>query len=138
MFHNFPDVQLTGLYTKDQEKKIERIFTLIELAPLLELMHHLVGIQVMKTHIFVGMLINIWMLFGVIQFNKDSELVMHWVILRCVQKIVRHFYNAYTAMDLKFEVYAIDYIRMTSFYVLYPLEYLYSLLLVVKTIPVIR
>ena len=92
----------------------------------------------MKTHIFVGMLINIWMLFGVIQFNKDSELVMHWVILRCVQKIVRHFYNAYTAMDLKFEVYAIDYIRMTSFYVLYPLEYLYSLLLVVKTIPVIR
>jgi hypothetical protein len=27
-------------------------------------------------------------------------------------------------MDLKFEVYAIDYIRMTSFYILYPLEYI--------------
>ena len=124
-------------YSKD-DKKIERIFTLIELAPLLELMHHLVGIQVMKTHIFVGMLVNIWILFGVINFNQESNHVIHWVVLRCVQKIVRHFYNAYTAMDLKFEVYAIDYIRMTSFYVLYPLEYIYSLILVVYTLPKVK
>ena len=110
----------------------------LELAPLLELMHHLVGIQVMKTHIFVGMMINLWILFGVIHFNKTSVYVMHWVILRCVQKIIRHFYNAYTAMDLKFEVYAIDYMRMTSFYILYPLEYFYSLVLVVNTLPIIK
>jgi Protein tyrosine phosphatase-like protein, PTPLA len=64
--------------------------------------------------------------------------VTYWVILRCVVKIIRHFYNAYAAMDLKFEVYAIDYIRMTSFYVLYPLEYLLSLTLVIKTIPEIK
>ncbi len=101
-------------------------------------MHHLVGIQVMKTHIFVGMLVNIWILFGVINFNQESNHVIHWVVLRCVQKIVRHFYNAYTAMDLKFEVYAIDYIRMTSFYVLYPLEYIYSLILVVYTLPKVK
>ena len=49
--------------------------------------------------------------------------------------MIRHFYNAYSAMDLKFEVYAIDYIRMTSFYLLYPLEYILSLWLVVKTLP---
>ena len=41
-------------------------------------------------------------------------------------------------MDLKFEVYAIDYIRMTSFYILYPLEYILTQLLVIKTIPEIK
>lgn len=41
-------------------------------------------------------------------------------------------------MDLKFEVYAIDYIRMTSFYVLYPLEYVLTQLLVFNTLPIIK
>ena len=41
-------------------------------------------------------------------------------------------------MDLKFEVYAIDYIRMTSFYVLYTLEYGYSILLVLNTLPSLK
>lgn len=104
----------------------------------MELVHHLVGIQRMKTHIFVGMLINAWVLFGVVAYNKNTEYVMYWVLLRCVQKIIRHFYNAYTAMELKFEVYAIDYIRMTSFYLFYPLEYFLSLWLVINTLPHIR
>jgi len=42
----------------------------LELAPLLELMYHIIGIQKMKTHIFIGMLINLWILFGVIKFNE--------------------------------------------------------------------
>ena len=41
-------------------------------------------------------------------------------------------------MDLKYEVYTIDYIRMTSYYVLYVLEYVCSLLLVIVTLPVIK
>jgi hypothetical protein len=41
-------------------------------------------------------------------------------------------------MDLKFEVYAIDYIRMTSFYILYPLEYIYSLVIVLDVLPKIK
>lgn len=127
----------TGMYEKE-DNKIGRIFKWLELAPLLELVHHFVGIQQMKTHIFVNMLINLWVLFGVIEFNVASPYVMHWVILRCVSKIIRHFYNAYTAMDLKFEVYAIDYIRMTSFYLIYPLEYVYTLILVVNTLPKIK
>ena len=60
------------------------------------------------------------------------------MILRCLTKTMRHFYNAYSAMDLKFEVYAIDYLRMTSFYVLYPLEYVLSLWLVIRTLPHIK
>lgn len=92
----------------------------------------------MKTHIFIGMVINLWILFGVIRFNESNKFVIYWVICRCFNKIIRHFYNAYTAMDLKFEVYGIDWVRMTSFYVLYPLEYILSLCLVFETLPVIK
>ena len=103
----------------------------------------------MKTHIFVGMLINAWVLFGVIDYNRNVSKLVYSRLL-CIEhlcnamghttisKIVRHFYNAYSAMDLKFEVFAIDYIRMTSFYIIYPLEYIYSLTLVINTLPVIK
>jgi hypothetical protein len=53
------------------EGSIKSIFMWLELAPLLELMYHIIGIQQMKTHIFIGMLINLWILFGVIKFNQS-------------------------------------------------------------------
>lgn len=53
------------------EGSIKQIFMWLELAPLLELMYHIIGIQKMKTHIFIGMLINLWILFGVIRFNQE-------------------------------------------------------------------
>ena len=56
---------------------------------------------------------------------------MYWILLRSTSKVVRHFYNAYLAMDLKYEVYFVDYFRMTSYYLLYVAEYLISLTLVV-------
>lgn len=49
---------------------------------------------------------------------------MAWVVLRCASKIIRHGYNAYLALNLKFEYYWIDYLRMTSFYVLYLAEFI--------------
>jgi hypothetical protein len=132
-----PVADFTGYYDKE-ETKIERIFKWLELAPLLELVYHMVGISRMKNHIFIGMIVNLWMVFGVIDFNRQSPYSMYWIVLRCVQKTIRHFYNAYSAMDLKFEVYAIDYARMTSFYVLYPAEYILSLIIVVNTLPHIK
>jgi hypothetical protein len=41
-------------------------------------------------------------------------------------------------MDLRFEVYQVDWFRMTSFYLTFTLEYLISVLLVIKTIPFLR
>ncbi|TNV72207.1 hypothetical protein FGO68_gene15380 [Halteria grandinella] len=61
IFHEGPVADFTGVYSKE-DTKIERIFKWLELAPFLELVHHLIGISKMKTHIFVGMLINIWIL----------------------------------------------------------------------------
>ena len=67
IFHNFPQPSL-----ENDKDKVRMIFDLLEMAPLIELLHHLVGIQVMKTHIFVGMLINLWVLFGVIKLHPDG------------------------------------------------------------------
>ncbi len=63
---------------------------------------------------------------------------MYWILLRSSSKIVRHFYNAYLAMDLKYELYFIDYFRMTSYYLLFVAEYIISLVLVIQTLPVIK
>ena len=62
----------------------------------------------------------------------------YWVYLRCLAKLLRHSYNAYLALNLKFEYYWIDWIRMTSFYILYISEYLISLLLIVVTLPHVK
>ena len=41
-------------------------------------------------------------------------------------------------MDLKYEIYFIDYLRMSSYYVIYVIEYALSLILVVQTLPIIK
>lgn len=51
---------------------------------------------------------------------------------------MRHFYNAYLAMDLKYEIYFVDYVRMTSYYLLYVGEYIISLALVIQTLPIVK
>ena len=60
------------------------------------------------------------------------------MFLRCVAKAVRHAYNAYLALNLKFEYYWIDWLRMTSFYVLYVAEYMLSVALIVSVIPHVK
>ena len=60
---------------KNEESNIARIFMWLELAPLIELMHHLVGIQKLKSHVLIGMLINLWILFGVIHYNKEVRIL---------------------------------------------------------------
>ena len=56
----------------------------------------------------------------------------------CLSKIVRHSYNAYLGLNLKFEYYWIDWLRMNSFYLLYTTEYALSILLLFAAIPNIK
>ena len=67
-----------------------------------------------------------------------AHYVPYWIALRCVNKIIRHLYNAYLCMDLRFEKYAVEWVRTSSFYVIYTLEYIVSLLLVIQTIAHLR
>ena len=57
------------------------------------------------------------------------------MLIRCAEKVIRHFYNAYLAMDLKFQVMEIDYVRMTSFYIFFVAEYVYTVVLVLIALP---
>ena len=41
-------------------------------------------------------------------------------------------------MGFKFKIYVIDWTRMSSFYVLYPVEYALSMLIVLTTLPVVK
>ena len=76
-------------------------------------------------------MVYLFLLFGVVPIlEQDNNLIVYWILARCVNKITKHFYNAYLAMGLRFEIYWIDYFRMTSFYVIYPTEYYISLALV--------
>lgn len=52
--------------------------------------------------------------------------------------MIRHLYNAYLALDLKFEYYWVDYLRMTSFYFLYIAQYVLSVAIVIAFLPSIR
>ncbi|CDW83743.1 UNKNOWN [Stylonychia lemnae] len=117
---------------------LQKTFRIAELAPFLEIIHHFTGIYKLKAHIFVNMLIHAWIWFGVIEFNLQNEYVIYWVIVRSLSKVIRHFYNAYLAMDLKYEIYLIDYLRMSSYYIIYVIEYFLSLILVIQTLPVIK
>ncbi len=58
--------------------------------------------------------------------------------VRCVSKVIRHWYNAYLSLNLKFEYFLIDYCRMTSFYVLYVLEFVLMELLLWNAIPQVK
>lgn len=53
------------------------------------------------------------------EFKPNAMITMTWVVLRCISRTIRHVYNAYLALNLKFEYYWVDYLRMTSFYLLY-------------------
>lgn len=68
----------------------------------------------------------------------QAHFVSAWVLLRCASKIIRHGYNAYLALNLKFEYYLIDYARMTAFYFLYSAEFLCSILLLISALPAIK
>ena len=58
--------------------------------------------------------------------------------MRCFNRIVRHTYNAYTACTRKFTYFMLDWLRMTSFYILYTSEYALTVSLVVSSMPKLR
>lgn len=129
---------MTAIYLLANDHSQSTVFQFLELSVFVELMHHFVGIQQIKRHLLINMLLNAFVLEYVLCFQPEPALVTAWVVLRCVSKAVRHFYNAYLSLDLKFEYFLIDYSRMTSFYVLYVAEYALTVLLLWQAIPGVK
>ena len=56
--------------------------------------------------------------------------MLSWIVIRILQRSMKHFQQAYIEMDLRNELMVFGQMRMFAFYVLYPLEVLNSYLLV--------
>ena len=57
------------------------------------------------------------------------------MVARCVNKMLRHMYNTYCAMGLKFALYGFEFFRTSSFYILYLVEYALINVLVIEALP---
>ena len=120
-------------------RDILSLFANLELLCCVECLHHLVGIKTIKRHLFINMLIQGSIVHLCLYFYETPEAILtYYVLLRCCARLTRHLYNAYLSLDLKFEHYWVDYLRMTSFYFFYVAQYLCSFVIVVTLLPSIR
>jgi hypothetical protein len=60
------------------------------------------------------------------------------VLVRCLNKITRHVYNAYLACSLKLQYFWVDWLRMSSFYIFYTAEFILAVALTLTTMPYIK
>ena len=125
-----------------EEPLSRKMFTFLEVSVLGELIHHWMGFTNLARHVQINMAINMFILFGVIEYTPTSDagrsLINCWITIMCISKMIRHFYQTYGGLGLRFTYFPVDWFRMTSFYVVYSLEYLLSLLLVLLTIPAVK
>jgi hypothetical protein len=49
--------------------------------------------------------------------------------------ILRHLYNLYKSLDIKAGLFAVSWMRMTSFYFFYPAEYICTIFLMLAALP---
>ena len=79
-----------------------------------------------------------FMIWGILELKKDHYFCFCWILARLVTRIIKHVYNIYINMGLRFELVWLDYFRFTSFYVLYPLENICSYILIYFVIDDLR
>ena len=113
-------------------------FEILELTIFVEWVHHLTGLVKIKRHQAINMLWVNFILFGVIQFHISQQLVWWWILARCLNKIIRHLYNAYLALKFKLYYFWLDWSRMSSFYVLYSFEFAISTCIVWTALPYVK
>ena len=93
-------------------------------------------IQKLRNHIIIQIIVANWVAWGVLDCNespaKTEYLSFAWVIMRLSQRALKHLYNIYIDMGLRFEIIYFDLFRFNSFYVLVPLEFMLSYALIVQ------
>lgn len=64
------------------------------------------------------------MLWFVIDLEPTHPVVFYWMVVRLVERSIKHVYNVYINMGLRFELIWFDYFRLNAFYIIYPIEVL--------------
>mmetsp|Transcript_31013 Transcript_31013/g.30560 ORF Transcript_31013/g.30560 Transcript_31013/m.30560 type:complete len:174 (-) Transcript_31013:63-584(-) len=113
-------------------------FIALEMIQFVDVIHHINGISKLRPHVFMHHLTTTWMLWFVIEMSPNHYINFYWMAIRVIERIIKHVYNVYIAMGLRFELVWLDYFRFSSFYVLYPLELLCSYAVIYHLYPDIR
>mmetsp|Transcript_24910 Transcript_24910/g.27561 ORF Transcript_24910/g.27561 Transcript_24910/m.27561 type:complete len:167 (+) Transcript_24910:197-697(+) len=104
----------------------------------LDFIHYIQGVSRTKPHTFMHIVISSWMLWLVIELHPSHFINFYWMLIRLTERIIKHVYNIYINMGLRFELVWLDYFRFSSFYVLYPLEVICSYIVIYFLYPHIR
>ena len=105
---------------------------------LLEIAHHVVGYKNLNRYLMTNVLQAFFVIFAVIDFYPSHKWIICWILARTTSKVIRYMYNTYTAMGYKFTFYPLEWFRMSAFYVLYPLEYFLTVIIILATLPIVK
>ena len=114
----------------------------------IEFLHRQIGLQNFGNHVLINWLLNLVVLCFVIPNlpnvsykltnSCQNHFVIAWVAIRCLNKQIKHIYNTYCALDLKFTFYPLEFCRTTSFYIIYLVEYALMNILVIEALPTVK
>jgi hypothetical protein len=74
----------------------------------------------------VNIVLANWIVWGVLELQNVHYMIFYWIVIRLVSRLQKHIYNIYINMGMRFELIWLDYFRFTSFYLMLPLEVLWS------------
>ena len=94
------------------------------------IIHGLLGISKFRHHTFVNIMIANWMVWGVIEIQNTHYIIFYWILIRIASRLIKHVYNIYINMGMRFQIVWLDYFRFTSFYLMLPLEVMCSYLVI--------
>ena len=92
----------------------------------------------MNTHTFLNILLANAMIWMFIDYVPSHYIIFYWIVSRMISRLIKHIYNIYINMGMRFELIWLDYFRFTSFYLFLPLEAILSYALLYCIFPEIK
>ena len=114
------------------------IYQGLELSMLIEFFMHVMGYRNLNRFLIINIFQAYFILFAVIDFYPTHKWVMCFMAVRALSKLIRYLYHVYVTMGYKFSFYPFEWVRMSFFYILYPLEQFFTLLIILATVPVVK
>ena len=127
----------SNIYSRN-DRQFRVIYQALELSMLVEFMHHLIGYRNLNRYLITNVLQAYFLIFAVIDFYPSHKWVMCWILARVGGKLLRYMYNTYVTIGFKFSFYPLEWFRMSAFYILYPIEYWLSVIIILATLPVVK
>ena len=134
----FFDFQSNSNVYSRESSLLRKVYQGLELSMLIEFGMHVVGYKNLSRYLMINIMQAYLIIFFVIDFYPSHKWVMCFIVVRCLGKLIRYMYHTYIAMGYKFRFYPFDWVRMTAFYILYPLESFLMVIIILATVPIVK